>query len=408
VRVTTAFNRVLELPGADVVSVEIGDREIVVGLKMRARRLRCPCGYTTSARYDSRGRRRWRHVDAANRMLWLEAEIRRIDCPSCGVRTEEVPWARPRARHTRDFEAVVGWLTQRADKTTVAMLMRASWEAIDRIVARLVADDRSDDARLDGLFKLGVDEIRYKRGHTYLTIVADHDTGRVVWVAEGRTKAALASFFELLGPTRCELVQAVSMDMTPIYRAAAEEAVPNAVICLDQFHAMKWVNEALEHVYRVTPRAGLDIEAGAKGWSRARTALRYGVEHLNDDQHAFINSLRRKRYGLFRAWELKEAYRDLYKIVDPADARSYLKAWCTRALRSRLRPFKALVKRIRRHFDGLIASVEWGISNSRLEGINAKIRLINNRAHGHRSAQSLANSIYLGLGGIHIQLPTQR
>jgi len=340
--------------------------------------------------------------------LWLEAEIRRVDCPSCGVRTEDVPWARPRARHSRDFEAVVGWLTQRADKTTVATLMRSSWEAIDRIVARLVADDRRDDSRLDGLFKLGVDEIRYKRGHKYLTIVADHDSGRVVWVAEGRTKKALASFFELLGPTRCELVQAVSMDMTTIYREAAREAVPNAVICLDQFHAMKWVNEALDLVYRATPRAGADIAAGAKGWSRGRTALRYGVEHLDDDQRAFINGLRRKRYGLFRAWELKESYRDLYKIVDPADARVYLAAWCTRALRSRLKPFAALVKRIRRHFDGLIASVEHGISNSRLEGINAKIRLINNRAHGHRSVESLANSIYLGLGGITIQLPTQR
>lgn len=407
-RVTTAFNRVLDIPDADVVSVEIDDGEIVVGLRSRSRKLRCPCGYTTWARYDSRGRRRWRHVDVAHRLLWLEAEIRRVDCPSCGVRTEDVPWARPRARHSRDFEAVVGWLTQRADKTTVATLMRSSWEAIDRIVARLVADNRRDDSRLDGLFKLGVDEIRYKRGHKYLTIVADHDSGRVVWVAEGRTKKALASFFELLGPTRCELVQAVSMDMTTIYREAAREAVPNAVICLDQFHAMKWVNEALDLVYRATPRAGADIAAGAKGWSRGRTALRYGVEHLDDDQRAFINGLRRKRYGLFRAWELKESYRDLYKIVDPADARVYLAAWCTRALRSRLKPFAALVKRIRRHFDGLIASVEHGISNSRLEGINAKIRLINNRAHGHRSVESLANSIYLGLGGITIQLPTQR
>lgn len=407
-RVTTAFNRVLDIEGADVVSVDLGGKEVVVGLRSRTRKLRCACGFTTSARYDSRGRRRWRHVDLANRILWLEAEIRRIDCPTCGVRTEEVPWARPRARHSRDFEAVVGWLTQRTDKTTVASLMRSSWEAIDRIVSRLVADDHRDDTRLDGLFKLGVDEISYKRGHQYLTVVADHDTGRVVWVAEGRTKKALVSFFELLGPSRCELIQAVSMDMTPIYREAVKEAVPNAVICLDQFHAMKWVNEALEHVYRATPRTGLEIEAGAKGWSKGRTALRYGVENLDDNQRAFINSLRRKRYALFRAWELKEAYRDLYKIVDPDHARAYLKAWCTRALRSRLKPFKALVKRLRRHFDGLVASVEQGISNSRLEGVNAKIRLINNRAHGHRSVESLANSIYLGLGGITIQLPTQR
>ncbi len=320
-RVTTAFNRALEIPGADVVSVDFTDAGIIVGLRKRASRLQCPCGFTTRARYDTRGRRRWRHLDVSARAVWLEAEIRRVDCPECGVRTEDVAWARPRARHSRDFEDVVGWLCQRADKTTVSTLMRCSWEAVDAIVGRLVTD-HLDHARLDGLFKLGVDEISYKRGHQYLTIVADHDSGRVVWVAEGRTKKALASFFEQLGPTRCALVQAISMDMTPIYSEAAREGIPKAVICLDQFHAMKWVNEALEHVYRATPRAGLDIEAGAKGWSKGRTALRFGVEHLNPDQHAFINQLRRKRYGLFRAWELKEAYRDLYKKVDPADARA--------------------------------------------------------------------------------------
>jgi transposase len=208
-RVTATFNRVLGIPGGVVTSVVIADGEIVVGVRLRSKRLLCECGYSTSSRYDTRPVRRWRHLDVAHRKLWLEATPRRLECPSCGVRTEVFPWARPRARHTSDFEAMVGWLTQRADKTTVATLMRASWEAIDRIVARLVKDDRCDDSRLDGLFKLGVDEIRYKRGHKYLTIVADRGTGRVVWVAEGRTKQALASFFEPLGPQRRELVQSV-------------------------------------------------------------------------------------------------------------------------------------------------------------------------------------------------------
>jgi predicted transcriptional regulator len=148
------------------------------------------------------------------------------------------------------------------------------------------------------------------------------------------------------------------MDMTTIYRSATQEALQNAIICLDQFHAMKWVNEALDLIYRATPSAGLGIEAGARGWSKARTALRYGVEHLNTEQRKFVNSLRRRRYGLFCAWELKEAYRDLYKIVDPTNARAYLTAWCTQALKSRLKPFITLVKRIRRHFDGLTVSLD--------------------------------------------------
>ena len=404
-RVSTAFNRMLAIEGASVTDVAFTDDGSVVTLRRRARRHRCPCGSIASG-YD-RSVRRWRHLDVAASKLWLEAEIWRVDCRSCGrVRTEDVPWARPRARHSRDFEDVVAWLTQRTDKTTTATLLRCSWEAVDRIVGRVVAD-YLDEGRLDGLFHLGVDEIAYRRRHKYLTVVADHDTGRVVWVAEGRTKAALAGFYDALGPERRDQIEAISMDMTSIYREATIEAIPDAVICLDPFHAMQWVNQALETVYRATPLAELGL-SGTRQFKNARTALRTGQERLDDDQRSLVARIRRRRYGLWRAWELKEQFRALYKSVDPTDARAYLKAWCTAALRSRIPAFRALAARIRKHFDGIAAAVEWGLSNSRLEGINAKIRLINNRAHGHKTAAALTASIYLGLGGITVKLPTQR
>lgn len=403
-RVSTAFNRILRIPGASVTDVAISDDGIVVALRSRSKLLRCPCGHTARAGYD-RSRRRWRHLDMAGCKLWLEAEIRRIDCPTCGVRTESVPWARPGARQTHQFEDLVAWLAQRTDKTTTARLARCAWETVDRIVCRVVAD-HLDESRFDGLVHLGVDEISYRAGHHYLTVVACHDTGRVVWVAKGRTKQALADFFDALGPDRCEQVAAVSMDMTPIYREATREAVPDAAICLDPFHAMCWVNETLDTVYKTTPRSEMDGSISGLEWRRTRTALRTGAERLNDDQHQRVHRLRRRRYQLWRAWELKEQFRDLYRGVAPDDARAYLRAWCTSALRSRIPAFRHLVKRIRKHFDGIVAAVEWGLSNSRLEGINAKIRLINNRAHGHRSVPALTASIYLGLGGITIDLPT--
>jgi transposase len=181
VRVTTAFNRVLNLPGAWVGSVSFTDAGIVIGLRRRRRLLACPCGRRTRARYDT-SRRRWRHLDFGACKVFLEADVHRVDCRGCGrVRTEQVPWARPGARHTADVEDVAAWLAQRMDKTSVARLLRCSWEAVDHIVGRVVAD-HIDDARLDELYRIGVDEISYKRGHKYLTIVADHDTGRVAWV----------------------------------------------------------------------------------------------------------------------------------------------------------------------------------------------------------------------------------
>lgn len=404
-RVTTAFNRMLQIPGATVTSVSIEAAGVIATVRPRGRRLHCSCGYSTRACYD-RSRRRWRHLDVGPMKLWIEAEIRRLDCPSCGVRTEAVAWARPGARQTRPFEDQVAWLTQRCDKSTVATLMRCAWETVDRIVARVVDEHLVDD-RLNGLVHLGIDEISYRRGHRYLTVIACHDTGRVVWVAEGRTKEAVLEFFDALGPERTQQIMAVSMDMTPIYRAAVNEAAPHVHICLDPFHAMKWVNEALDNVYRSTPKSELDGSISGLEWRRTRTALRSGAERLDDEQRQRVQLIRRRRYQLWRAWELKERFRDLYRGVDPRKALAYVRAWCTAALRSRIPAFRALVKRVRRHITGIVAAVEWGLSNSRIEGINAKIRLINNRAHGHRSATALIASIHLTLGGITVPLPTQ-
>jgi transposase len=334
----------------------------------------------------------------------LEAEIRRLDCPECGrVRTEDVPWARPAARHSRDFEDVVAWLAQRMDKTSVATLMRASWEGVDNIVRRVVAD-HLDDSRLEGIYRLGVDEIGYKRGHQYLTVVANHATGGVVWVAKGKDAKALISFYEALGPERCAQIEAVSMDLGAAYQDATRRCVPDAAMCFDPYHVIQMANRALDAVYNSARGTG----GSMKDWRRTRYALRAAAERLTDAHRDIIRSLRRERYRLWRSWELKEQLRDLYRVVDPTEARAYLKRWCRSASRSRIPAFVNLARTIRRYLDGIIAAVELGLSNSRLEGINAKIRLISRRGYGHHSAEALTSMIYLCLGGITIQLPTQR
>jgi transposase len=154
VRVTTAFNTMLAIPGASVTTVAFTPSGVVVGLRLRRRRLRCPCGFTTRAVYD-RSIRRWRHLDLGACRLHLQGEIRRLHCRRCErVVTEQVPWARPGARLTRDLEDLIAFCAQRMDKTTVARLLRVSWASVARAVVRVVAD-RLDAARLDGLYRIG-------------------------------------------------------------------------------------------------------------------------------------------------------------------------------------------------------------------------------------------------------------
>ncbi len=400
-RVTTAFNRLLQLPGATVDTVEFTDDGVVVGLRRRSRRLRCPCGYSTRATYDG-SVRQWRHLDLGVHKVVLVAQIRRLRCRRCDrVRTEQVPWARPGSRQSIAFEDQVAFLAQRMDRTSISRLMRCAWQTVTDIVSRVVAD-HLDDGRLDGLVNIGVDEIGYRRGHQYLTIVADHASGRVVWVSKGKDAAALQGFFDALGPERCAQLRAVSMDMGRTYIGVVTDRLPDAAICLDAFHLIKWTNEALEMVFREHCRG-----QAAKKFRHDRYLLRTGAEKLPVAKHQLLLALRRKHRHVGRAHELKESLRALFREVAPEDARTYLTGWIRAATRSRLRPFVLLAQRVRKHFDGIVASVELGLSNSRLEGINAKIRLINARAYGHHSVDSLAAMIYLTLGGITVKLPTE-
>jgi hypothetical protein len=193
-RVTTALNRLLALRDARVSGCRLTGEGVVVTVRLRRRRLACSCcGQVYRGMYD-RALRRWRHLDLAGRRCFIEYELRRVDCRDCGVRVEAVPWARTGARHTRDFEDLTAFCAQQMAKSQVQALLRVAWDTVGRIVA-----DHLDESRLAGLVQIGCDELSYRRGQRYLTNVADHRSGRIVWSSPGRNAETLQEFFDLLG-----------------------------------------------------------------------------------------------------------------------------------------------------------------------------------------------------------------
>jgi transposase len=412
----------LALPGATVANVTFAPEGVVVELRRRRRRLRCPCGFSTRAVYDRRVRR-WRHLDLGGTRLWLSAPVARLFCRRCRrVRTEVVPWARPAARHTRDFQDVVAYLAQRTDKTTITRLLRVSWEAVAAIVAVVVAE-HLDDARLDRLYRIGVDEVSYRTGHRYLTVVADHDReDAVVWVGEGKDHSVLERFYDELGPDRRAALQAVSLDMGGAYKRATDTKVPHARQCVDPFHVIKAANAAIDRTRRELwnaqrrrplprrppgrPRRDgpVPLPDPARQVKHTRWALVKDPAALTDSQLAVLTELYRRRSVLFRCWQLKEALRDLYRS-HRASAASHLDWWLSWACRSRIPAFVALSRTLRANRMRILAAVELGLSNSRLEGLNSKIRLINHRGFGHHSAAALTAMIYLCAGGVTVTLP---
>lgn len=407
-RVSTAFNRMLDLDGATVRAVTFTSEGIVVDIHRTFRKLTCPhCGWSTAARYD-RSVRRWRHLDAGASRLWLRAEIRRLDCRSCGkVVTEAVPWARHGARHTIDLQDVAAWMAQRAAKETVRRLLRISWEAVAHAVVKVVAE-HLDGSRLDGLARIGVDEVSYRKGHRYLTVVADHDDdGAVVWAGEGRSSAVLASFYDELGEQRCADLDAVSLDLGPAYAKATREAAPDATQCADPFHVVALANKAVDQTRRWAWNQARKIDSSRARWVKhTRWALLKDPADLKDSQRAVIEQLRKNRSVLYRAYGMKEALRDIYRC-EPEQAPDVLDAFLSWACRSRIPAFVKLSRTVRHERERILAAIELDLSNSKLEGTNSKIRLINHRGYGHHSATAIIAMIYLCCGGITVQLPTE-
>jgi transposase len=413
VRVTAAFNRLLALPGVVVRNVSFTAVAVVVTVGLTRRRLACPhCAFTTAVRHDTRPvPSGWRHLDLGVWRLEIRATLRRLACPSHGVVTEGVPFARPGARFTRDLEDLVGYLATQMDKTAIARLCRVDWDTVGRIISRVVGE-RLDPARLDRLFVIGVDDVSWRKGHRYLTLVSDHATRSIVWGAEGRDAATLDGFFDELGTQRGKAIEAVSMDMAPAYEKSvrAEGHAPQAVICYDPFHVVALATKALDTVRRATwqemRRVDKDLARKFKG---ARWCLLKNPTDLSEDQAATLRKLRRQGGALWRAYSLKEALRAVFAgDLDAAEVGELLDRFCAKASRSGLKPFVTLARTIRKHRDGILAAIRLGVNNARHEGLNGRVRLITKRAYGFHSAKAALALIMLTLGPVTHVLPHER
>jgi transposase len=166
------------------------------------------------------------------------------------VGVQRVPWARAGSGFVYAFEQLCVWLAVRTDKTALSSLLRIAWPSVGAIVERVAQAALAQFDPLQGLLRIGIDEVAYRKGHYYLTVVLDHDSGRLLWASPGRNEETLHSFFDALGPVRCKQLQLVSADAASYIANVVRERCPNAVLCLDPFHIVKWATEALDEVRR--------------------------------------------------------------------------------------------------------------------------------------------------------------
>jgi transposase len=336
-----------------------------------------------------------------------------VNCPRHGITVQAVPWARHGAGHTNAFDEQVAWLATQCSKTAITELMRIAWRTVGAIISRVWADIDAAQDRFAGLRRLGIDEISYKRGHKYLTVVVDHDSGRLVWAAAGKDKATLQGFFDRLGPDRSKLITHVSADGADWISTVVENRCPIAVRCADPFHIVKWATEALDEVRReawnlargaVTRRRAGRASGHAKALKHARYALWKNPENLTGKQQAKLAWIAKTDPRLHRGYLLKEGLRVVFSL-DPAEAPAALEKWIGWARRCRIPAFVALQRRIVKHKNAILAAIEHGLSNGRIESVNTKIRLLTRIAFGFKSPDALIALAMLTLGGHPPALP---
>ena len=399
-RATSLLRTILNLKQTKVVSFEFSPSGLVVDVAPTTRVPRCGCcGRRCPRVYDGRTRR-WRHLDFAGMEVVLRYRIRRVECDRCGVTTELVPWAEPGGWFTRDFEETVALLAQRTDKTTITELMGISWQTVGNIITRVVERLGPTDL-LNEVTRIGIDEISYKRHHHYLTVVTDHERGRVIWAARGRNSDTLRGFFDELGAERSAALEVVSVDMCQAYIDVVRERAPKAVLVFDRFHVQRLAHDALDEVRRAQVRElkGTDEWQAVK---KTRWALQKNPWNLTTGQQQKLAEVQRVNRPLYRAYLLKETLCDILDRSQVHVARQKLHEWLAWAYRCRLEPFQKLAGTVKRHLEGVVAYVRTKVSNGRSEGMNTKVRTVTHRSYGFHSATPLLSYIRLNCSGLVI------
>lgn len=428
---------ILSLTETVVNSARIEGDSVVVGVRPhKSKQRRCPlCGCVCEV-YDGRPTpRRWRTLDVGASKCYLEYAPVRVRCPKHGVHVESVPWARPKSRFTRPFEDWVAWVAVHCTISAVAQACRIEWHSVGGVCRRVYDDLQraTGPTRFDGVRRIGIDETSYKKGHKYLMVVVDHDRGCLIWAAEGWGKEVLRRFLrdELTREQRLS-IEVVTADGCRWIKTLVKRWCPRAEWVMDPFHVVSWMNDALDSVrceeWQVakkaaraatprrkgpgrpaagdeTPQAAKRLADEAKAIKGSRFALVKGRENLTERQKAKLDQLKSAGSRLFRAWELKEDLRAVYRAKDAAEAEALLDDWLHRAAYCKIPKVVEVEKKVRRRRDDILRSISLNISNARVESINNKIKVTVKMGYGFRNTDNLVALLMLRCSDTKPQLP---
>jgi transposase len=388
-------DRMLEEEGKLAIEVEVEPRT-------NGRPICSGCGKPGPA-YDHMPQpRRFEYVPLWGIAVYWIYTMRRVDCPRCGVKVERVPWAEGKSPMTTSYQWFLARWAKRLSWLEVARTFHTSWERVYRSVKQAVTWGLAN-RRLDEIEAIGVDEIQWRKGHKYLTLVyqIDQQRRRLLWVGKDRTAKSFLRFFRMFGKERSSLLRFVCSDMWKAYLKVIRKKAAGAVHVLDRFHVMSRMNKAIDKV-----RAGESRRLAREGYEpvlkHARWCLLKRKENLTEKQAVKLSELLRYNLQSVRARLMREDFQRFWEYIYPACAAKFLDEWCTRTMRSKIEPMKQVARTLRRHRELILNwfRADGAISAGAVEGLNNKAKLTMRKAYGFRTEKAIETALYHQLGDL--------
>lgn len=404
----TFIRKLLKLKDLKISGFEFKTREATLNLIVKPYKngATCPkCGRRCTIINKLDEPRKWEDIIVAGWKIYFWYTPREIQCPTHGRKQEMIPWAESKSQITYRQEYLIITLAKVMTQKAASELLKMASSTFSNRLQKIIERTRAGH-QIRGLKTIGIDEISYKKGKKYATIVYDLDKGVVVWVGKGKGRETIDAFFEKeLSEFQRKQITWASCDMSQTYIGAIKEYCINAKLVLDHFHIVKAVNEAVDEVrkeeWRKSVAQGNPLMKGLR-WLLYRSS---GTRTKGETK--ILNELKKSNNRIYRAWVLKDELEEFWKYLYQGCAEKFLKSWITRALKSRIESMKKFALTMRKNMENILPFIERNLTNATAEGINRIIKIVKNRASGFRGLDPFINMIYLIIGDVDIaaQIP---
>lgn len=388
---------------ADVNAISGHAIDVTLRPRKGSRGICTGCGQRAGT-YDTQTQRRFAFVPLWGMAVYLLYTRRRVNCPRCGVKVEALPWANGKQHITHAMSLFLSRWAKRLSWQDTARCFGVSWECVYRSVQRVVAYGLSH-RDLSNVNAIGIDEVAYRKGHRYLTLVYQIDEGmrRLLHVREGRNVKSLLSFFRTtgiqMGKPRSAMIRYVCSDMWRPYLKVIARKLPGTVHILDRYHIVANLHKALDQV-RATEAKRLTRDGYEPVLSKTRWCFLKRKSKLTKKQKRRLDDVLCYDLKTVRAYLKVQAFDALWQYQSPTWAGRFLDDWCTHVMRSRIEPLKRVARQLRQHrqliLNWFVAQKQF--SNGIVEGLNANVKLGFKKAYGFRTVDAAQTMLYHQLG----------